>query len=227
MEARAVGLGEILDETKALLRSHPAGLVGTSLAIGASYTALDFATLQLGESGGLIFAALLVSLTVTVFVQYLVTEKLLADRSVPGRASTNRRYGSLFGALFLSGLGLGAGLLLLVLPGLYLAGRWLTVTPHLVEGRLTANEALGRSWDASAQSVPAFIAAIVLTVSAMLPGMGLLFLPEAGVGGDIAFGITALSNLLLGFSSVFGWTIAVGAYRRLVPLGDGLQQVFD
>jgi hypothetical protein len=227
MQARAVGLGEILEETKALFRTHAAVLVGTSLAIGVGYTALDFATLQTEEAGSLAFVSLLVSLAVTVFLQYFVTERLLVDRWGAGHEPRNRRYGSLFGALFFSGLGLAVGLVFLVLPGIYLAARWLTVVPHLIEGNLTATEALGQSWDASAPSVPAFVVAILLTTAAMLPGMGLSFLPEAELGGNIALGISALSNLMLGFSSVFGWAIAVGAYRRTVLLGDGLQQVFD
>lgn len=227
MEARAVSLGEILAEMSAMFRTHAGVLIGSALAIGAGYTALDFASLQMEDAGGLAFVSLMVSLAFTILLQYFVTEKLLADRLADRVGPGKRRYGSLFGALFLSGIAIAAGLLLLVLPALYLMARWLTLAPHLVEGNLSANEALGRSWDASAQSVPAFVGASILSAAAMLPGMGLIFLPEAEAGGNIALGISALSNLLLGFSSVFGWAIAVGAYRRIVPQGADLQQVFN
>ena len=227
MAARSVGFGRIVDETNGLVRGHAAVLGATALGIGLGYTLLDWATLQSGETSGTALLAIFGSLAVSIFLQYFITERLLSDRMQVDQPVRNRRYGSLFGALLLSSLAIIAGFFILVLPALYLAARWLTVTPHLVEGNLTAAEALSQSWKASAPSVPAFVVAIILVVAAMLPGMGVLFLPEAEAGGNTALGITGLSNLFLGFSSVFGWTIAVAAYRQAVPLSEGLPRVFD
>jgi hypothetical protein len=87
-------------------------LVGGAIAVG--YSVLDL----MGATG----SNTIVGLVVSVFLQYAVTERLLDDRLQPGRGD-KRRYWSMFGSGLLSGLGILLCTLLLVLPGIYLAGR--------------------------------------------------------------------------------------------------------
>ncbi|HWH05691.1 MAG TPA: glycerophosphoryl diester phosphodiesterase membrane domain-containing protein [Gaiellaceae bacterium] len=54
--------------------------------------------------------------------------------------------GTLFVAGILAGVGIAAGFLLLVLPGLFLLTRWIVVTPVVVLEGKSATDALRRSW---------------------------------------------------------------------------------
>ena len=123
MTAKAVNLGEIIDEARSLAGQHRTILAATIVLIAAAYTALDWLEMSIQDRGGMVLLSSLTGLVLGLFVQYRITEHLIADRLQPGHRV--RSYGSLFGALLLSGLAIGAGLIVLVLPGIYLAGRWL------------------------------------------------------------------------------------------------------
>lgn len=227
MAARSVKLSEILEEAQELASQHAVLLGVTAIAIAALYSGLDLITLATQDKGGLALLSGLLGLIVSIFGQYRVTEILLADRRKPGIKPAVRRYGSLFGALFLSGLAIGAGVIAFIIPGLYLAGRWLTVTGRVVEDHLGGNVALRVSW---ADSEPSQLAFSLTYLISLAP---LAVLLAIGFGGwetlfdtnDLAS--IAFVNVITGVTSVLGWTIATAAFRRAVPIDQGVGQVFS
>lgn len=61
------------------------------------------------------------------------------------------RIASVFGVGLLFGLGVGLGVLLLILPGIYLAARWYLAVPILLAEDMGVSEALSASWDRTEQ----------------------------------------------------------------------------
>lgn len=92
----------------------------------------------------------------------------------------------LLGASLLTGIGIAGGLLLLIVPGLYLLTAWAVVAPVIVLERLGVTDALGRSrqlvrgsgWPVLGTVMVGFLIAIVAT-------LGLTALATAIVDGEI------------------------------------------
>ena len=226
MAANPVKLFDIFEEAQSLVSKH-AILLGISVfAITALYSAFDWLLLANPGQNGFSLLSTISGFVISLFMQYRVTEQLLADRRNLGSQLATRRYGSLFGALFLSSLAIGAGLIAFIIPGLYLAGRWLTVTARVVESNLGGNAALGASWvDSETSQLPFSLAYLVsLTPLALLAGL-------AFGGWEALFDSSDLLsilvvNLMTGLAFVLGWTIATAAYRCAVPSDKGIDQVF-
>lgn len=225
--ARAVSFGEVADEAKALVSRHGGLLMAVGAAIMALYSGLDWMDRQNSDPVGNLVLFLIVSLTLTLFIQYLVVEELLADRGAPARARGQRRYFSLFGALFVSGLAIIGASLLLILPGVYLAARWMTVSQQVVENRLPALEALTASWVQSEPSQGAFIAAFLVGLSPTMLSFLLHFVPGSfGLEFDSWEALLAI-NFLTALSTVAGWVLATAAYRIASPADHLVHGVFD
>jgi hypothetical protein len=62
-------------------------------------------------------------------------------------ARTRPRLPALIAAGILAGLGIALGLILLIVPGLYLLTRWCLITPVIVLEQRHAGEAFSRSWE--------------------------------------------------------------------------------
>ncbi|HEY2706587.1 MAG TPA: hypothetical protein VGI95_00925 [Caulobacteraceae bacterium] len=80
---------------------------------------------------------------------------LIAVRHLSGRPPLSlgeaigagaRRFGSLWAMGFFSGLGTLAGLLLLLVPGLFLIVAWMPATAALISEDLSSTESLSRAW---------------------------------------------------------------------------------
>ena len=227
MVASHVSLREIMGEAQSLGSQHAVLLGVSTLAIAALYGVADLLPLLSPDKGGVGLLTSILGLVVSLFVQYRLTERLLADRRGPDAQMPVRRYGSLFGALFLSGLAIAAGVIVLIIPGLYLAGRWLTVSARLIDGSLDGNEALRASWGDSELSQLAFSLAFLISFApwALLVAIGYAGWDTLFDGLD--FVSIALVNLVTGFTFVLGWTIAAAAYRCAVPNAESVGGVFS
>lgn len=227
MQASQVELPEIFAEASELASRHWRMLLGVFAAIVAGYSAIDWLTFQMEDPSGLAVVSMIAGMIVSIYLQYLVTERLLADRAPTGMAAPARRYGTLFVALLVSGLAIGAGSLLLILPGIYLAGRWLTLTPHLIEGKLGANDAMAASWDASYASQLAFAVTALLgflpTIAAIVFSFGL----DAATSGVEAIPALLATSMLTAIASVLGWVLSAAAYRKAVPITTQFDAVFS
>ncbi len=215
-EARQFGFGEIVSEAVGLARDKLALSLLFILAITVGYSLLDLAGSNVSS---------MTSLLVTVFGQYHFTEQLLPEQLVGGEGK--RRYGSLFGAAFLSGLGALAGTLLLLLPGLFLLARWELTTPFVVCRNMRATEAMRASWKATANSwLPIAGVLVVLGIVLVVFVFAMVFaLMAAGMAEDSPL-LSVPSNLLVGIYSVAGWIIAAAIFRLAVPSAGHLPEVF-
>jgi hypothetical protein len=159
---RPLGVGEILDAALAVYRSHAFALwrvVAVVVALPAALNgALAVAARQVGDtrtnSGSLLLLELLV-IAVSLVATSLATAaayRLVADaylgRPVDADASLRfglRRVASVIWVSILFGLGLFAGLLLLVVPGIFVTVAWSIATPVLLAENLRGTKAIRRS----------------------------------------------------------------------------------
>lgn len=217
MSGEQIALNDILGEGLELARQHSTLLAATGVAIAVGYTVLDV----IGASG----AATAVNLVVAVMVQYQVLEKLLADRITP-EGKGKRRYLSLFGSSLLSGLGIGLGFVLLIIPGIYLSGRWLSCTAYVVAEGKRSSESLSASWSASE---PSQVAHALAALVSGLPIVGLIISGVVAVSAGVdveGLAASAMINVFTAASSLLIWVLGAAAYRVQRPGNAQLDAVF-
>lgn len=223
----AISFSEVISEARLLVARHVGLLLSVGAAIVALNVGLEWMTTQTGQAGGALALSILVSLTILVFIQYLVVEELLADRLAPGQAKAGRRFLSMLGAMVLAGLAIVVGFVLLVLPGIYLAARWQTMTQQIVEKRLPAIEALAASWEVSDRSQGTFIAIYLVAIVPTLLTFLVEFVSEPQGGASNYWVSTVTANLLSTLSIVGSWVLATAAHRVASPVDHLVGGVFD
>jgi energy-converting hydrogenase Eha subunit A len=133
-QAPELALGDVLRDTTALYRN----LFGRTVLTGA----VVFAVVCLVETyAG--WPVIFLSLVGTALVQGALVETVANERERRAQGSiadlyrsASKRIGTLVGVSLLTGIGVGVGLFLLVVPGLVLFTRWsLAVPAVMIEGR--------------------------------------------------------------------------------------------
>ncbi|WP_226016848.1 hypothetical protein [Novosphingobium sp. FKTRR1] len=218
MSNEVVTVGSVLTSWFATLRRHGAVCALAGGLIAVLGVLID---LTLGEKGGQLALSF-----ASFFVQYHLVEYVL-NRDF-GTPVGGRHYGSAFGAAFLSTLGAGGAMLLLIVPGLYVAARW-SLSDALVIGEgLGAIESLRESWRRTADAAWTIVISYVLIGLAFVGGLLLLGLIAeltkqavaettiASVGGN-AFG---------GFISVVISLLACSLYGLIGNATAALDDVF-
>jgi len=190
LELRPLSLGEVLDRTFSLYRRHFLLFLGISgipellvlafsLARGTIYGNPLGA---LGASIGLNLLMLLLLLIVSVFAYLfaqggtiLAVSELYLGRPTSIADSFRRvwsEFGALFGVVALNGLAIGGALLLLIIPGIYVACRLLVCVPAALIEHRGPSESLSRSFDLTrdnaGRAFVILIFCVVLTYAAQL-----------------------------------------------------------
>lgn len=215
---RPLGLGEILDGAFTIYRRNFATLFSTGL-IGllpmVAYFAILFPVGLLPEAepapwaeallvgGFLVLLPLLVVATVLLWgalVREVSQAYLGGEVSVrDGFSHAWRRFFPLLGAMFLWGLIVGVGLILCILPGVFLALILFAFAPAVVlEGRGPV-EALGRSRQLSEGALGTiFLTGLVILLISYVPGMGLgtAFVVGVGVAGAMGSDAAAVGVMV-------------------------------
>lgn len=206
--------GYLLGETVHLLRVD-AGLALAALGVTSLFGVAadlypDFATLT-------ILASILASLV----LQYETSVALLVHYDLLDGRGRRRRLGALLGLNLLSGIAILFGLILLILPGLYLLVRWSAAVPALIAEDSDVSSSLGLSAEA-----------VEGRFWHVLTAMALVWTP--GVAGTIASALVAegepliaslVLNLSLNLSLIAGWHLAVAVYAGRQD-GGRLAEVF-
>lgn len=175
LDLRPLSLGEILDRTFSMYRKNFLLFVGITaipqlliLALRLAQTLFFFPVgqrnvpvrqLQAGPGGGLIAFGLIgfivgvvVYLVAYLFAQggtvFAVSELYLGKTTTIGASLGRMRgqLGSLFGVLVLNGLAVIGALILLIIPGIYVACRLITCVPAALLEDLGPRSSLERSW---------------------------------------------------------------------------------
>lgn len=218
-----VELQDIVEAFFKAVKENNGTILAFVAAIAAIYCAIDFMASGAGSS--------VAQIVISIFGQYLLTAKILADRMRPG--GQRPAYGSILGASLLSGLGIIVGLIFLILPGIYLMGRYSIVTPVIVVEGKRATEALGVSWSRSEQSLmPLFVTYLIggaIFVASFLAvgfASGVASASGGGAGQAIDIVKVVASNVVGSVISVLGWVLACAIYRLLTPADNSLKDVF-
>ena len=153
---RARSLSEILDGTFKLYRDHAGVLLAISVPSGLVTGLSSFLIHHGKEFDASKFLGILLPLFFLGAFAYIsqlgalfaaTTDAYLGRPFSIGSAYARSfsRFGALCWALFLFGVGCGVGLILLVVPGIYLALRWALWTPALMVEEIGGVESLSRS----------------------------------------------------------------------------------
>lgn len=228
-------LGKILDDSFALYRAHFGTLLLIAIAIvvpvyllvygvglgylWAGYDAASGTEIELADVGetfaGLAAQLLIVTPLVTAMTIHVVRTAAEGKRASAGEAVSAGldAFPKLLLAMVLVALGVFGGLLLLIVPGIILAVRWIVVTQAVVvEGR-TGTDALNRSFELTrGRGWFAFMVLIVLNLLVgVLSAVILLPLDYAAEQADTM----ALNMVAQMISSVLSLPLVAAAYTLL------------
>ncbi len=151
---------------------------------------------------------------------------LFLDSARPTVAEAAQRAGRRFPRFLLAmvvvSIPAGAGMYILLLPGLWLMSRFMLAGPLLfAEPRLGAMAAVGRSWRMTRKGQLGLLGAIVTVyLAAILAGQPFMLLARwlGGEQGANPFGVAIVDAFAAGvamLTQLAGALIAVAAYRRL------------
>lgn len=179
------------------------------LASTAAGVGMDLSS-ALGE------AAILYVFAFTFFNLFLQACIIIAVLNGAGQnvASRKWRIASLFGVGLVTGLGIAFGLLVLILPGLFFAGRWFLAAPALFAEDISMSEAIQTSWDATEQHwLACSIIAVVIFLWQGVPFVATTYLVAEG---DITrIGTLVVTNALSQAAWVFGIAAAATMYLTI------------
>jgi hypothetical protein len=218
MQSQELGIIDILGAMFEVIRENAVMVVLSCAGVIALFTLFDMGSAR--------NANLFPSVAVSVFGQYHFVEAAMPEYRA--RSSDHkRRYGSLFAAGIIGGLGIVVGSLLLIIPGLYLAARWAIATPFIVVDGQASTQSLKSSWHATERFAWPIVLAVVvwtLPVIALLVGI-------AVIGAALGFADNAIVDSLLGNSLatvwlVGGWCMGIAIFKRVNPLSGAYDDVF-
>jgi hypothetical protein len=237
LELRPLSLGEILDRTFTLYRRYFLLFLGISGIPRIPVLALQMAQSAMAPSLILNLVVLLTLLIVIVFAYLfsqggtiLAVSQLYLGRPTSIADSLRRVWsemGALFGVIMLNGLAITGALILLIIPGIYVACRLLVCVPAALIEQRGPRDSLSRSFDLTrdnagrafvillfsvvltyaAQFLLAFPFGIGVATAAKDPSMLRFWVAMTQVGSNVA---TALvSPVLLIATSIFYYDLRV------------------
>ena len=193
-----------------------------------------------GEPDGILFVLAMVAVGLLYFATVFIMSALIVRLAYDVKTGHPLRLASYFSSTFsvlaplllcslLTGIGMLIGFALLFVPGLYLMGMWICVTPAIVIERAGLGS-LSRSADLTRDYRWACVGAILLLFLCLF-GLGIVLnIIEAvltAVAGELVAGIVSivLNGIMMAFSGIFG--ALVYARLREIKEGTSVEQLAD
>ncbi|HEX8238497.1 MAG TPA: hypothetical protein VF574_02030 [Allosphingosinicella sp.] len=148
------------------------------------------------------------SIIANLILQYEISAALLSHYDLLDPHASGRRLGALLGLNLLSGIGIVFGLILLIVPGIYLIVRWSAAVPALISEGADVTQSLTRSSEAVEGRFWHVFAAIALLWT--LPIVAVL--ASALVPEDQILIASLTLNLPVSLALITGWHLAVAVY---------------
>lgn len=218
--SNGIALGRLIEAFRATARDNASLAIGAVAGLTIGNLALDsFASQQ---------ASTFIGSIAQFMAQVIVTRWAMQRRT---GAPLPPNVAGFFLLNLLGSIGVLAGLALLVLPGLYLAARWLVAGPILLVEREGPIAAMERSWHLTAPMAwPLATLLALLWVPALLLafGGGLLatFAYEEAASQTNELIVSGLLYLMMSVVSVASWLAAVAAYNVIRPEIETLEDIF-
>ena len=192
LDLRPLSTGDILDRTFSLYRRHFFLFVGIAgipqlLVLGFSLARIFSPGFGVDVSTTIVLSLvyLIVALVAYLFSQggtMLAISELYLGRTTTiaeSLRSIQGDLGYLFGVIVLSGLAIGGGFILLIVPGIYVACRLLVCVPAALIEKRSPREALSRSFDLTRDYAGRAFLILVLSVVLTYAAQLLLAIPAA------------------------------------------------
>jgi hypothetical protein len=215
----------VIGTTWRLLARYPLPFLAAAGGMAAFDTTLDAVAPD--------SAIMIVSSAISIGVIYVVFRLLLRQEDMVAREGS---FASYFGVSMLSGLAVVAGLLLLIVPGFYLMGRWSVASAMVVARGLQTTEAMRASWRATEGCAwklallyglcIGLLIAVVVALSASTGALAVL-LGSSAEAVDTSLSFQAAFNLLANFAGVGTAYLAVAIYRHVVSPDREFEAIFS
>lgn len=154
-----------------------------------------------------------------ILVQAWVTRRSLHMLGITAMAQ-GLRFWAFVGVGILSGIGIILGVVALILPGIFLAGRWYLAAPFLLAENVAPTDALTRSWHATERDwLAASLLAVCIvtlqlapvTVAELLRGV-----PDADGAMPINWPVMIVANLVAEAAHLFGFVAPVALFNLII-----------
>jgi hypothetical protein len=207
--------GALLGLAAALFRENAVGAIVALLAVAAAGAAFDILVPDSYNN--------LPSTIASIVAEYVLTRQALARRGLILRMTGGGA--GIVGLSFLTGLGIAAGCVLLIVPGVILALRWSASIPILLAEDVRVTESMGESWARTKGNMLPILIAYLPGVLVLVPFIALGVF--SGLGQPIPPVAEALiSNILVGAWLLFGIYVALAIYIAVRPAAHALEAVF-
>ncbi|NMW31132.1 hypothetical protein HKD42_03560 [Altererythrobacter sp. RZ02] len=208
---------QILDEAKRILVAGWWVVLAYFLLMTALGTAVDVnaSAEDIGGDFGLS--------VVGVVTGYLLIIKLI-DMAKLAPLGRQAGFGTYFGMSIVIGLATMLGVLLLILPGLYLSIRWSAAYGFALISNEKTSDALGNSWRATEEHVWPIALALLLPTLGFAAGLAVYFTDEALI---LPLTVALPANVLIYGSTVASTAIGLAVFTCIVNRNAGISDVFE
>jgi hypothetical protein len=214
-----VRLGQIMDESVRLAQAAwPKGLLYVVVVTALGAFIDQQSGVNAGNAGNLMFSV------VSFALGYVLTISMLRDGGLVPNGLTGG-FGSYFGASLLSGLGIGLGFLVLIIPGLVLLVRWAPAYGFVLGEGTGVSEGLSKAWEQTGAHFWPLALALLPPVAINLGAAAIYFL-ASNEDGFISMPMSLLANGITSTAGVAITAVGLAAYALLRDRRDELVDVF-
>ena len=216
MVVRELRAKDVLDETKRLIdisAMEAALYVGTIFAVGII---IDY--LALGNQKNGILSA------VKIIADYLITKAIIKRIIEPSPYGSVSGFWLYFRVGFIASIAIVFGYMLLIIPGIYLMARWLPAYGFALVEEGGAIKALGRSWDETSDYWRPLLGALMLPITVIAIGIGVIVFSEIENGSMSVFSYV-IYDFTFSVSGLFFTGIGLATYSLLRDRGRELRDV--